>query len=701
MKMNHKNITFEVKMSSRQDEQDFQKFLRDVDEITNLIQGLNSTDVTVQEKAMAETEKRLVSTAAYGEDGCKYKVDRTLINTETSTLPDQDGVMNPESFMAAVEKDAKQRARKRKENEALANALKQEGNDAFSKGDYEMAIQKYTEGLKKQKDMQVLYTNRAQCDEKCIKALFHMGKAYLAQKEYIKSRECYQKILEFDPQKEKLCKGCLNEVDLEEKKQCEEEKALRELESGKHSAVSVNELLQKLNKPDENILYYAGGIRLLTDLIRDGNEQIVFRTNNGFSIISDHEVIRPVFCAKTESSAEVELVLSLLFLWQEVCKGNEENQRLLLTHPDVNLQLPTLLVSEVPEIQEHCLALLCLFAETDYGRNLLIRHLDTTKWLQIFLSFIKYFDNRAKQAMNILTNLIMDDKFKVQCRIKLSTGTLPVFMELLDSVKIVDEFALAQGIAIMGDLCSDVVIQMQIAESQECWQTCLNFVDKCWNEIKITRYSECLHALLGLLMNLSVEPNLIIQDLAVDIAGKCISLFGSKDGRIVTRAIGLLSRVLPADPAVVEESVKQGVVNKLIKFLKVGGETTTGYAMKTLAVCAESSQQAQQQIVKSDKKCKLLLKLLCSPNELVAGNAAFCLGKCLEVPGEATNMLDTDVVKVLLKVAGGDAQRNSVQENAAIALGKLCTADARHISRLRELNGMAILKSSMKYVQES
>lgn len=44
----------------------------------------------------------------------------------------------------------------------ISTALKEKGNDAFSKGDYALAIQKYTEGLKKQKDMQVLYTNRAQ-----------------------------------------------------------------------------------------------------------------------------------------------------------------------------------------------------------------------------------------------------------------------------------------------------------------------------------------------------------------------------------------------------------------------------------------------------------------------------------------------------------------------------------------------------------
>lgn len=41
-------------------------------------------------------------------------------------------------------------------------ALKEKGNDAFRKGDYVVAIQRYTEGLEKLKDKQELYTNRAQ-----------------------------------------------------------------------------------------------------------------------------------------------------------------------------------------------------------------------------------------------------------------------------------------------------------------------------------------------------------------------------------------------------------------------------------------------------------------------------------------------------------------------------------------------------------
>ena len=58
---------------------------------------------------------------------------------------------------------------------------------------------------------------------------------------------------------------------------------------------------------------------------------------------------------------------------------SEENQRLLLTHPDVNAQLPRLLSSGVSEIQKETLALISLYSENENGRRLLVRHQDLTK----------------------------------------------------------------------------------------------------------------------------------------------------------------------------------------------------------------------------------------------------------------------------------------------------------------------------------
>ncbi|XP_054079158.1 tetratricopeptide repeat protein 12 isoform X4 [Rissa tridactyla] len=683
-------------LADREQEEAFQRFLRRVDDIAELVQGLNSTDPGVKEKATAEAEKRLHDQENSKEEESKTVVDRTVINTQASDVANAEAV-NADGFLAILEKDAKERAKRRKRNEHLANALKEKGNDAFRKGDYVIAIQRYTEGLEILKDKQELYTNRAQaylkmqeyekaindcewalkCNEKCIKAYFLMGKAHLALKHFNESRQCYEKILQIDPQKESLFKDCMNEVNLEEKRMKDEERAMKEVESGKLAALSIEELLQKLDRPDQNILYYTGGIRLLTGAIKDCTEQTLFRTNNGFSILKDNEVVRRGFCAERKNAAEVDLSVSLLFLWQAVCTGNEENQRLLLTYPDVNAQLPKLLSSGVLEIQKQTLALISLYSENENGRRLLVRHQDLTKWLQILMMLVNSTDARASSAMNILSNLTEEERFKTQCRLMLSTSVLPLFTQLLTSVKLVNQAALARCIGIMGNLCADVVIRMQMAECKECWQACLKLVDECF-DVGTPKYQECLFAVLGLMMNLLLESNGIIQ-----------------------RAIGVLSRILPASLSAVEEAVKGGVVKKMIKFLKAGGQIASNYGIKTLSICTRSNRQAQEDLVKSDKKFSVLMKLLESENEIIVGNAAFCLGQCLVVPGAATSLLNSNVVMILLKHAGGDATRTSVQENAAIALGKLCVAEPRHIVQLRKLNGLAILNSSMKYVHST
>ncbi|XP_074704757.1 tetratricopeptide repeat protein 12 isoform X2 [Strix aluco] len=702
-------------MAGEEQEQDFQRFLRRVDEITNLVQGLNSPDPAVKEKIIAETEKRLHDQETSKEEETKTIVNRTVINTQASDMANAEAV-NADDFLAILEKDAKERAKRRKRNEHLANALKEKGNDAFRKGDYDIAIQRYTEGLEKLKDKQELYTNRAQaylkmheyekaigdcewalkCNEKCIKAYFLMGKAHLALKHYGESKQCYEKILQIDPQKESLFEDCMKEVNLEEKRMKDEERAMKEVQSGKLAALSIKELLQKLDRPDQNILYYTGGIRLLTGAVKDCTEQTLFRTNNGFSILNDNKVVRRGFCAERKNTAEVDLSVSLLFLWQAVCAGNE-NLRLLLTQPDVNAQLPKLLSSGVSEIQKETLALISLYSENENGRRLLVRHQDLTEWLQILMTFVNSTDARASSAMNILSGLTEEERFRTQCRVMLSTGVLPLFTQLLTSAKLVNQAALACCIGIMGNLCADVVIRMQMAECKECWQACLKLVDECF-DVSTPKYRECLFAVLGLMMNLLLESNVIIQYFAVDISGRCMSLLGDKDGRIVTRAIGVLSRILPASSSAVEEVVKGGVVKKIIKFLKAAGQITSNYGIKTLSICTRSNRQAQEDLVKSDKRFSVLLKLLDSENEMIVGNAAFCLGQCLVVPGAATSLLNSNVVMILLKHAGGDATRTLVQENAAIALGKLCVAEPRHIFQLRELNGLAILNSSMKYM---
>ncbi|KAM4757320.1 tetratricopeptide repeat protein 12 isoform 2-T2 [Cyanocitta cristata] len=735
-------------------EADFQRFLRRVDEVANLLQGLNSSDSAVKEEAIAETEKRLREEGASREEEeeSRTTVNRTVINTSVRAFPSEikaghssglaslkaqmeafqecQNVSNPchplfkcqmddpsvcqsgyfrctqiflgapcsfvqgflcccgfsqnicavflffqdmaraeavdaGAFLAALEKDAKERAQRRKKNEQLANALKEKGNEAFREGDFALAIRRYTEGLERLKDKQELYTNRAQaylklheyekaisdcewalkCNKNCLKAYFLMGKAQLALQHFSESRQCYEKMLQIDPQKENLFKACVNEANLEEKRVRDEERAAREVQAGNAAALSIQELLQRINTPGQDILYYTAGIRLLAEALNNCTGQTLFRTNNGFSILRN-EPVRGAFCAERKSPAEVELCVSLLLLWQAACAGNEENQRLLLAQPEVSAQLPELLSSGTHEIQRETLALMCLCSENESSRRLL-----------------------ARQELS---------RFQTEHQVLLSRALLT---ELMGRFRRGNPAGTALPVGMVGSLCADAEDECSDGSSPE--------------------NSQCVLAVLGLMMNLLLESNDTIQDFAVPISGRCLALLSHQDGRIVTRATGVLSRALPASPSAVQEVVKGGVVKKMLKFLKVAGQLTSSYAIKTLSICTKSSRQAQEELVKWDKRFQVLLKLLESENELIVGNAAFCLSQCLLIPGAATSLLDSNVVLLLLRQAGGDAQRTSVQENSAIALGRLCKAEPRHIPQLRKLNGFSILNSSMKYVHSS
>ncbi|XP_068026442.1 tetratricopeptide repeat protein 12 isoform X2 [Melanerpes formicivorus] len=624
-----------------------------------------------------------------------------------------------QAFLAALEKDAKERAQQRKRNELLAKALQEKGNEAFRKGDYATAVQRYTAGLEKLRDKQELYTNRAQaylrmheyekaiadcewalkCNGKCAKAFFLMGKAHLALQHYSQSRQCYEQLLQADPQRQSLFEDCVNEVNLEEKRLKAEERAKEEAESGSLAALAIKELLQNLHRPGQSILYYAGGIRLLAGAVTGCTEQTFFRTNNGFSLLRANEAVRRGFCAERRGSAELELSVSLLLLWQAVCTGNEANQHLLLSDPDVNAQLPKLLSSGVAEIQQQTLALLSLYSGNETGRRLLGKHLDLSNWLQALMSCVPYSDTRAGSAMDILSELAAGARFRSQAGALLPSGVLPLFTQLLASAKLVNQAALARCVGSLGTLCAAVGIRVQLAESRQCWQACLQLLDQYLSNPSLSQ--ECVCAVLGLMMNLLLESNLLIQGLAVEISGRSLCLLGDKAGGIVTRACGVLSRSLAAASSAVEAAVRGGVVKKMIQVLRAGGELSSSYALRTLCICTRSSRQAQEDLVRADRGLRLLLELLASEDEVAVGNAALCLGQCLAVPGAASSLLGSGAVPALLRLAGGDAAPASVQRNSALALGRLCLAEPRHLLQLRQLNGLAILHSCLKHLQSS
>ncbi|XP_011759653.2 tetratricopeptide repeat protein 12 isoform X4 [Macaca nemestrina] len=695
-------------------EKDLQKFLKNVDEITNLIQEMNSDDPVVQQNAVLETEKRLLLMEEdQEEDECRTTLNKTVISPPQTAVKSAEEVnsvfgfsfliseitLPSEAFLASVEMDAKERAKRRRENKVLADALKDKGNEAFAEGNYETAILHYSEGLEKLKDVKVLYTNRAQCDEKCTKAYFHMGKANLALKNYSVSRECYKKILEINPKLQTQVKDYLNQVDLQEKADLQEKEAHELLDSGKNTAVNTKNLLETLSKPDQIPLFYAGGIEILTEMIKECTEQTLFRMHDGFSIISDNEVIRRCFSTAGKDAIEETVCVSVLKLWQAVCCGNEENQRVLVMHPDRARLLATLLSSKVLAIRQQSLALLLQLAQTESGRSLIISHLDLTRLLEALVSFLDFSDKEANTAMGLFTDLALEERFQVWFQANLP-GVLPAVTGVLKTdPKVSSSSALCQCIAIMGNLSAEPATRRHMAACEEFGDGCLSLLARCEENVDLFR--EVIYTLLGLMMNLCLQAPFVSEVWAVEVSRRCLSLLNSQDGGILTRAAGVLSRTLSSSLKIVEEALQAGVVKKMMKFLKTGGETASRYAVKILAICTNSYHEAREEVIRLDKKLSIMMKLLSSEDEILVGNAALCLGNCMEVPNVASSLLKTDLLQVLLRLAGSDTQKTAVQVNAGIALGKLCTAEPRFAAQLRKLHGLEILNSTMKYISDS
>ncbi|XP_053095473.1 tetratricopeptide repeat protein 12 isoform X2 [Pangasianodon hypophthalmus] len=692
--------------------EDLEKFLTNVDRISELVKELSSGDVVTQEKAVEKADCLVASLEE--EKTSKRPINRTVINPNPSCNASYVPSESPENFMKALEKDAEERRKRRQVKEKQANVLKEKGNKAFALGDYELAVKVYTEGLDQLRDMPALYTNRAQaliklkkykeaisdcewalkCSDKCIKAYVHMGRAHLGLRHFTESRLCYGKILDIAPERETLVKDYLTQVDLEEKKALQEETALRELKDGKEGAMAIPDLLTKLDRLNEHSLYYCGGVELLTQAVTDSTGQTLFRLNNGFGVIAGNNTIRSCLAQTFKELHSEELCVSVLRLWRKVCSGNEENQQLLLQCLSTREQIVQLLTSTSLAIQQECLTLICMCCQTQHGRHLVIENLDLLRMVEFLMDCICKEDKSGTTALAILENLAGENKFRIQFRESITNVFAPPFEHLLENVAASSQNLLPCLISVIGAMSLDEVIINKLASREEFWKSSFSAMGQCAS----CEYRSILYPLLGLMINIASNQTPVIQEYAVVSCKRCVALLSDPDGGIITRAAGLLSVVLPKSAAATQEVVQQGVVKKLLKILKGEGQASSRYSIKALAVCTASGQQACEELVKLDKRLVTMRKLLGSSDELVVGNAALCLGDCLAVQGAAASLLGTDCVMLLLRHVAGKAKRADVQKNAAITLGKLCKTEPRHIVKLRELNGLEILHSCMKLI---
>ncbi|KAK3107524.1 hypothetical protein FSP39_016660 [Pinctada imbricata] len=632
---------------------------------------------------------------------------KTMINSsQTDTHvdpPGPDGVMYPQehkAFMAALEADANERAARRKANEKEANILKEKGNEEFRQGNYNKALALYTEGLTKIKDHTALWTNRAQtniklcnyeeaikdCDwalrvfPNSLKAHIHMGRAHLGLKNYDKARECYKEALACDPKKTALIADYISEVDRAEKASQEEVKAQEVFESGETGVVP---LLEKVNKKEQLPVYYSGGFRFMCSFLRKTEDKTLFRTQGGFSIVTEHPCFSKCLSAspRSLSQEELDMLLSGVDMLQMACFQNETNQEILMQTdglPEKLLRfMEVKLKGQGRLVKASCLELIHTVTLTEIGRTLVIQKFDLSKLLTVLFNLIRTNANLAVSAGCCLNNLALEKRFKLQLRDKIEDNVIPAFESLLkDSSS--PKSALPSCVTTMLNLANDSIIRDKLTQRKDLWNILIDFINSHKGKLDEPISVELVEACLGLLANITNEPTALMRECGVNICRQCLEICKNLKHYklIVSRSLGVLSHVLPNCIPAVEWWSDNGGVDILLYTLKNDDDfSNRKHALKALTGCTQINDHARIFTV-DHKGLGTLIKLLKSEDEVVIGNAALCLGHTTQVPKVCAALTKTDILKDLLVLAR-DGTKPGLQKNCAILIAKLAQGDTR------------------------
>ncbi|XP_055860826.1 tetratricopeptide repeat protein 12-like isoform X2 [Biomphalaria glabrata] len=639
------------KLPNQPSEKEIQNFLSKVDEIENVLKGLNSDNEEKRDLYMSKADEMIEKIQKEKKNPVdvndeeepdmprtKTGFSKTSINkdcykndTESASIPGPaiTECMDQNAFMAAMEADAKERAERRKERETTANTLKEQGNTEFKQGNFQKALELYNQAIDQIRDSSVLYTNRAQarmklglysdalkdCDlalrlwPNCLKAYVHQGHAYLALKDFDKARKSYQQILSVDPKKESMVQEYIADVNRAEEASQMEAKATKLFESGDEVASGVVDVLNRVSQKNQLPLYYSGGFRVLASVIKDADSQTLFRTHNGFQLLREHQLLSRCLSSSlnTLSKEEKDVMSAALEMLTSACKDNETNQQMLLSLPEFVHQISSILVfnfkGQGRVLKIACLNLLHEISLTSAGRAAIVGKFDVDRLTAALFPLMMKATTYGSTAAAVLNNIALDRRLKSLLREKIEEKILPAFESLLVTTTPASIVSLAASA--VTNLVGDQVIRNKMASSKKLWDN------------------------IGHLLN--------------------------------------------QDPA----------------FYKP--------ALKCITAVTQSSEEARQMIAQN-KGTSILMRFLAMEDEVVIGNAALCLSHLCQVKQVCSKLTKTNIIQKLLELAR-DGRKSACQTNCAILVGKLVQGDSRHLDRLRELHGIEILHGCMKHIK--
>ncbi|XP_078379165.1 tetratricopeptide repeat protein 12-like [Oculina patagonica] len=735
-------------------EEELQKFLGKVDEIDSIMKDLTCGDLERQNKALTAADEFLKRHKAENDDDsddeCKQvktTSERTVISkggerrkldpsTALGEMRDA-GEVCAEKFMKAVEEDAKERAKIKKRAEAESEKLKGKGNDAFKEGKFKEAISNYTMAIAKVCTNPVLYTNRAQAyiklddfesaiqdcdlalkiDPKWAKAFVHKARALQAQGKFDEAVSVLKSAIEVAPKQEKVLKVYISEAE-SAKRRLQDEKEAASV-AGQGSGELIKNSIDRLQKGSLATSQYIEATREILSLLNNNANKTLFRCYGGFQIVDYNKTFKKYWegtdvCVMLE---DIDFICEVLRILMEACTDNDHNVEEFLRKdhsPSFNrlLRDPT-----SPVIRTAATSFLHQLSQTEKGRL----GLTTTKhikWVtEALFSLVQRGTNTAVVAMSTINNLALEQGFCEKIRdlvdkdflsisqkfvLKLCEGNTKASHEPTDNWSLV-----SSGLSALANMARDTFIRNRIAEEQAWWETSVKFLDCHIRGIKDQKVRCSIFSLLGLLANISTQPNQHQKVAAPKLIPSLIEMLNTGYDEICERSLATIRHLLAHSTDALNQACDQKIHIHVLRILKlvilsshfqVGWgastrETVKRYAIKSLALCTMERKDARDAVL-SEKALDFLVQLLHSTDEIIVGNTALCLSHCADMEEVSQHLAGVSgVVEILLKHATNDELSNDVKQNSAICLAKLATADKRHLEKLREMHGLEILHS--------
>lgn len=483
----------------------------------------------------------------------------------------------------------------------------------------------------------------------------------------------------------------------------QESEAERVFSEGKMENVGIVDILTRAQKPDQLPVFYSGGFRVLKSLLVNTADRTLFRTHGGMGLVTTHVMLHRCLAAspKSLSKEELDMLTSAFEMYTEACRDNEKNTEVLIKTPgfaswccrylEVTMKGQGRLLK--------CSILNCLYtmSQSDIGQKLIIEAFDIPKLLTLVFTLIRTHKQAATAAASLLNNVALQNRFKAQLRDKIDETVSPAFELLLKEAESVT--ALPLCISTITNLTADKAIRIKLAGRKPLWEACANLIASRMGGLRVPSNLETINNVLGLLVNLSTEPSQFLREFGAVICERCLAMVhGVADhGDLELRCLAVLSHILPHCIPAVDRVVEKGGTAVLLDFVKNKSLESLKPAMKSLSALTQVHEEARTYIV-DNKGLGVLVKHLHCEDELVVGNAALCLSHCTQVAKVCAVLAKTDIIKDLLVLAR-DGKRPAVQQNCAILIAKLAQGDPKHLERLRELHGIEILHSCMKYIK--